>query len=288
MKSLGLTLSALLLGAAAGLAQAPGSPASKKDSPPATTPGLSEKNQKFLDRYLELWEQRMGAITALETKIILTEVEAGPPPTKTVYTGEASLLKPNFAKMLLKDKDNPANTKKWRHFVADGNINEKGDGPYLWEYDYAKKVARVQSLPKNGIGDNTLMTFLFGPKAADLKKRFDLSIDVDDDKKHNEFFLHIGIRPKLKEDMQEFEKAELVLWKNNKDPKYADVWMLPARLWFQHPNGNQVMWQFENMTTQKKFLPRDFKAPGFPDKDWKSDWAVPPKPTVTRTVAPAK
>jgi TIGR03009 family protein len=289
MKRLGLTLSALLIAGPLAFAQAPGTPASKSDPAPAATDpdaaAKAAKNQEFLDKYLEAWEQRMRSVSALETKIILTEVADG---SKTVYTGEASLMKPNFAKMLIKEQANPGNTKKWRHIVADGNIDDKGRGPYLWEYDYSKKIARVTQMPKNGIGDNPMMGFLFGPKAADLKKRYVLSIDVYDEKKHNDFYLHIAIRPKLKEDMQEFDRAELVLWKNNKDPKYADVWMLPARLWFQNPNGDQITWQFESMTTQKKFLPRDFKAPGFPDKDWKSEWTQPPKPTVSRTVAPAK
>ena len=87
--------------------------------------------------------------------------------------------------------------------------------------------------------------------------------------------------------MQEFEKAELVLWKSQ-NPKWADVWMLPARLWFQHPNGNQIVWEFQQMTTKKQFAKDHFKAPGFPDKDWKSEWIKPPTPTVSRTVAPAK
>lgn len=259
-----------------------------KDTPPPAVEPLSDKNQKYLDAYLKAWENRMSQVECLETKIVLTEVEAGPPTAKTVYTGEASLMKPNFAKMLLKEDANPTNTKKWRHFVADGSVDEKGRGPFLWEYVYGQKVARVQQLPKEGLGDNTLMTFLFGMKAAEIKKRYDLSIDVDNNDKHNKFYLHIGILPKSREDMQEFQKAELVLWKNNEDPKYADFWMLPARLWFQKANKDQITWEFKNLTTQKKFHKSDFKAPGFPDREWKSEWLKAPTPTVTRTSGTGK
>lgn len=271
MRLLGSAIIALVFAASPILAQEP------KGPPPGA---MSEKNRQWLDAYLDAWEKRMGKFDSMETKIVLTEIDSGPPAAKTVYTGEASLMKPNFAKMLLKDSAAPANSKKWRHFVADGT--------YLWEYDYGKKIARVLQLPKEGIGDNTLMSFLFGMKANELKRRFDVSIDVDDPLKHNEHYLHITIIPKAREDMQEFKKAELVLWKNNKDPKFADRWMLPARLWFQHPNGNQVTWEFKNMTTEKKFMKIDFKPPGFPDKDWKSEWVKPPTPTVSRTVAPSK
>ena len=279
MKLLGLTLSAWLVAGLAVLAQAPTSPTSKKDPPAAAAPADAKaaKNQDYLDKYLQAWEDRMAGITGLETKIALTQVDEN---GKTVFTGEASLAKPNYARLLLKEHRNPENTKKWRHFVADGQ--------YLWEYQYSAKIARVLQLPKEGIGDNSLMTFLFGMKAADIKKRYDLSIDVFDEKKFNEHYLHITILPRQKEDMQEFKKAELVLWKNNANPKYADLWMLPARLWFQNPNGDQIIWEFQNMATKKQFAKDHFKAPGFPDKEWKSEWIKPPTPTVSRTAAPAK
>ena len=278
MRTLGLAIVALVAAVASAPAQDAKTPPSTRF--PASVAAMSEKNRKYLDAYLDAWDKRMSKINSLETKIVLTEIEAGPPIAKTTYTGEASLLKPNYAKLFLKEASKPANIRKWRHFVADGR--------YLWEYAYAKKIARVLQLPKDSIGDNTLMSFLFGMKAADIKKRYDLSIDVDNRDKFNDYYIHITILPKQREDLQEFKKAELVLWKNNKDPKYADLWMLPARLWFQRQNGDQTTWEFKNMTTAKRFLPADFKAPGFPDREWRSEWVRPPKPTVTRTSAPAK
>jgi TIGR03009 family protein len=276
MRLLGLTLPALLVAAAAfGQAPGGGAPAAKDAVPPAA-PKMSEKNQKWLDAWLGAWQDRMEKISGLETKCVLTEIDGA---QKSVYTGDASLLKPNFAKLLLKPQAVPMNPKKVRHFVADGS--------FLWEYDYSRKIARVEQLSKDGIGDNTLMAFLFGMKAADVKKRYDLSIDVDDPEKYTEHYVHITIRPKTKEDMQEFKKAELVLWKS-KDEKFADNWMLPARLWFQQPNGNQIAWEFQKMNIQKKLLAKDFEAPGFPDKEWKSEWSKPPAPTITRTAAPPK
>jgi TIGR03009 family protein len=267
-----LTLAALLLAAVTVHAQSP-------TAPPAA-PAMSERNKQYLDAFLDFWEKRMAKVEGLKTDIVLTEAEGGPAKNKTVYAGEAALLKPNFAKMKLVDQAASSNSKKWRHFAADGE--------FLWEYDYGKKIARVQQLPKEGIRDNTAIAILFGMKAADAKKRFDLSIDVDDAERYSDFYLHIRILPKTKEDMQEFKKAELVLWKNNKDPKYADLWMLPARLWFQNTNGDMVTWEFQKMSTQAKLGKADFKAPSFPDKEWKSEWSKPPAPTVSRTVAPPK
>jgi len=279
MRTHGLTLAAVFLAGSTAFAQAPGAPPAKDTpaSPTSAPKPMSEKNQKYLDAYLKVWEERVTGITGLETKVILTETADG---QKTVLTGDAAIMKPNLAKMFLKEQTDPSNPKKWRHMVADGK--------YLWEYQYQTKVARVLQLPKEGIGDSPAMALLFGMKAADAKKRFDFSIDVDDDARHNENYLHITIYPKLKEDAQEFKKAELVLWKNAKDQKWADVWMLPARLWFQHPNGEQVTWDFRNMVTKKSFPKDEFKAPGFPDKEWRSEWVKPPAPTVTRTSGPGK
>jgi len=276
MRSPGLTLAAFLLAASTISAQAPGAPTSKDATPPGAKP-ISEKNQKYLDAYLKVWEERMASINGLETKIIYTETEDG---QKTVYTGDAALMKPNFARLMLKEAANPTNTKKWKHHVADGQ--------YLWDFNYGSKVAHVLQLPKDGVGDKTMFTLLSGMKAADIKKRFDVTIDVDDSTKFNENYIHFSIYPKSKEDMQEFKKAELVLWKNDKDPKYVDFLLLPARLWFQHPNGNQVTWEFKNMTVKKSFPKDEFKAPGFPDKEWRSEWIKPPAPTVSRTSAPPK
>jgi TIGR03009 family protein len=275
MRSLGLTFAALLVAASTILAQAPGTPTVKDASPPGPKP-MSEKNQKYLDAYLKVWEERMASINGLETKVIYSETEDG---QKTVFTGDAALMKPNFARLMLKEAANPTNAKKWRHHVADGQ--------YLWEFNYSSKVARVLQLPKEGVGDNTMITILSGMKAADVKKRFDVTVDVDDSTKFNENYIHFTIYPKTKEDQQEFKKAELVLWKNDKDPKYVDFLLLPARLWFQSPNGNQVTWEFKNMTIKKSFPKDEFKAPGFPDKEWRSEWVRPPV-TVSRTSAPPK
>lgn len=281
-----LTILALLL--IARVATAQGTAPVAKDPPPALAQAMSPKNQKFLDAYLKAWEDRMSKIDALQTKIIFTETgeETNPAtgkkiPANTVFTGEASLLKPNLAKMFLKLDAKPADNRRWKHFIADGK--------FMWDYQYSQKVVRVQPLPAEGLSDNTILAFLFGMKADAIKKRYDLSIDVDDPKKITENYLFIDILPKTKEDKQEFARAQLALWINNKEPKYADYWMLPARLWFQQTNTDGQTWEFRNMTSQKKLPKSDFEAPGFLDKAWKSEWMQSPtaKP-VSRPVGPAK
>lgn len=247
-------------------------------SPTATIPNyppLSEKAQKYVDGYLGAWEKRMQGIEALEMKLRLTEVEGK---DQTVYNGEATIMRPNFAKMFLRQTDDPTNSKRWRHFIADGQ--------YLWDYQYKSKVAKVAKLPKDNIGDNTLLSFMFGMKADDIKKRYYISFDPENPEKFTDNFIFLTIYPKSPADMQEFAKAELVLWKNNKDPKYADYWMLPARLWFQNTNKNQIMWEFSGMNSQRKMAARDFAPPPFPDKEWTREWAQNPNEKPSQTVRP--
>lgn len=289
MRPFGLTLAVLVAAGPAVFAQAPaGSPVkSAGGSEPVlpAAPVLSEKNQKALDYFLKKWEDRMAGITTLEAKCAMTEIsiEDGKQ-EKRVSTGEASLMKPNYAKLFLKDPENPGNQKRIKHIVADGEI--------LWDFTYWKKVATVQKLPANGVGDNTLMSFLFGMKAAQLKERYHLAVDVEDPKRYNKNYLHISVLPKTRADLQEFKKAELVLWVSAEEDR-KDVLMLPARIWFQDTNNNQVMWDFANLTTQKKLTAKSFAPPPFPDKQWTSEWAKPPAPAPdvirpTSGTAPAK
>jgi TIGR03009 family protein len=280
MKPLASTIVAVLLTTGAAFAQAPPAGAPPKDAPPPSIgAAMSEKNKESLDAYLAAWEKRMSKIDHLETRVVFTEVSTGPEgrSTKFVRTGDAAILKPNYARMLLKPADDPANTKRWMHFVADGE--------FFRHYDYTSKVVRTEELGPSGVANNPMMSFLFMTKAADLKKRYDMAIDVDDPKRHTESYLSIDIQPKTKDDMLEFKKAELVLWKNRTDEKYFDLWMLPARLWFQKTNGDTVMWQFQDMSTTKKLLARDFIAPAPPDKTWISEWLrqPAPRPTIKQT-----
>ncbi len=278
MRPFGLTLAVLGLASAVAFAQSPGLPVAEDATPGREAvvpepPALDARNQKTLDTLLKLWEDRMSAINGLETKCVLTEISDG---RKLIKTGDAALMKPNFARMQLKDPADPGNAKRVVHIVADGK--------FYCDYQYQQKIVRVLTLPKQGLADNTLLNFLFGMKAVDINRRYYLSVDVEDPKKYNESYVHIGILPKTKADLQEFKKAELVLWKNNKDPKYADLWMLPARLWFQQTNGDQIMWELQNMTTQKKLGAKDFIAPPLPDKEWKPEWIKEPQPEVVRPV----
>jgi TIGR03009 family protein len=231
-------------------------PAPKAAAEPV--PQMNAESQQTLETVLKLWERRMATVEGLETKLIQSETETGST-EPTVSVGNVSLMRPNYAVLLTRRQNAPQNKEKWMHIIADGKN--------IYDFDHKAEVVRVTPLPKEGV-DNTIMSFLFGMKTEEIKRRFDLYIDVKDPQKYNENFIHIMIYPRSREDRQEFMKAELVLWINKANPKFANNFMLPARLWMQKANKDQTTFDFREMDTQKAFTPKDFVA-SKPNAKWK-------------------
>jgi hypothetical protein len=97
-------------------------------------------------------------------------------------------------------------------------------------------VIRIHQLPppKPGqVADDNFLSFLFGMRAAEAKSRYQLTYvpPGPDDK----WYYYIKIQPIHPADKHEFTEARLAL--NNKT-------FLPAQVWFQEPNGNEVTWDF--------------------------------------------
>jgi TIGR03009 family protein len=198
----------------------------------------------------------MAKVDGVKSNCVLTEDDGT---HKSRYVGTVAVLKPNFVRLVLKSEDDLKNEKKWRFILA--------DGVDVWEFDYRAKVARVRALPKQGLNHPALV-LLLGGKAADLQKRYEFSIDPARDQKDNNY-VAIGIRPKAKEDQQDMVKAELVLWKNDKNEKLKKSWLLPARLWIQQPNQDQITWNFLD-PAPANLTKADFAVPKLP-ADWKTE-----------------
>lgn len=233
-------------------AETPGTIASARDT---SLPAMTKKSQDALDDYLKAWEQRCAKLTGLETKLLLTEVEGG---EKAQYTGELFLLKPNMVRLFMKDATDVEYSKSWRHYLADGT--------HFFDFSYAKKVVRRSEMPKDGLNDITPLAMIWNMQAETIKKQYHLHIDLDDPKKCTAHYLHITIAPKMERDLQAFAKAELVLW-ISKDPKYAENYMLPARLWYQQVNKNHYAWEFRNLKATDTLKATAFKL-NLPAKDW--------------------
>jgi len=249
-----------------GLLVVGGSAPAQDSQPPKPGPGLPEA---VLNGYLARWEERMARITGLTSKCVLTEDDGT---EKKKFVGDIAVLKPNYMRLVLKAEDDPKNEKKWRVIFVDGTD--------VWELDYRAKIARVRALPKQGL-QHPALAVLLGGKAADLQKRYELSIDPERALKNTDY-LAINIRPKSPEDRQDMIKAELVLWHNDKDEKFKNHWMLPARLWFQQPNQEQITWLFLDPT------PADLDKAGFAVPKLPADWKTERQPAEARPVGRPK
>jgi len=225
-------------GAASLFAQAPAAPV----TPPSTT-----ASDKRLIDLLTAWEKKMLGMETLVTKCSRNEIEKLNGQKKT-FEGRALFARPNYAQLVMADEK--AST--WEKYVSNG-VN-------LYEYLPRSRSIRVHELPKQGLGDNTALSFLFGMKVEDARKRYTLTLHKED-----ESYAYVMIYPKYDGDKQEFKRAQLVLF--TKGPSE----MMPCRLWFEAPNGDEATWTFTNPTMnirmEKKELMKEFEFPGVP-KDW--------------------
>jgi TIGR03009 family protein len=251
MRHLGPTLAALLLAVSTLPAQTnPAPPPPKTDRVPLPDPQL--------DAMLKAWERKMTSIERLSVGCSLVEKD-GLRGKEQVFKGSAKFLKPNMAILDLANDERPKEDKLF--YVSNGNK--------LYEYQYKNKVVRVHELPKGGgISDDTFLAFLFGMKAEDARKRYTLRAEEKPDAKYH---VYLTVLPKTPADKQEFTVAQLVFYHpdiGTVQRQYADWALLPARLWFKSPNGDEATWTFSEPNLNPKLEKSNF-VPSSPPKDWR-------------------
>src|SRR5204862_350029 len=82
-------------------------------------------------------------------------------------------------------------------------------GSYLYVFAPAQKEIRAYEIPRpkpGQVADDNFLSFLFGMKAADAKKRYDLKLERED-----KWYIYINVVPKGAADKADFTKARIVL-----------------------------------------------------------------------------
>ena len=125
-----------------------------------------------------------------------TEVDKTFQATK-VYEGTAQFLKPNMAILDLRDKRKP---ELFEEYICTGT--------FLYEFAPTNKTIRVHELPKTATGqaDDNFLSFLFGMKAVDAKKRYDLKLSKED-----QYYVYVDIVPKMPADKADFARPSWCL-----------------------------------------------------------------------------
>jgi TIGR03009 family protein len=230
MRSYGLALASLLLAAATLPAQ----------QPPVTAPPAAPGR---LDGLLQRWEREMMSVQTLVAQCNRTTIDKtyGKPQT---FVGTARYQRPNQAVLEMQKlgKDNKPDPQAYEKFLCTGNM--------LYEYDPQNKQVRVHQLPPprpDGMGsDDSFLSFMFGMKAEEAKRRYDMRLAKED-----QHWIYIEVIPLLPADKADFQRARLVLSAST---------FLPRQVWFEQPTGNEVQWDIPQVQTNVQ-LPANLFAP---------------------------
>lgn len=277
MRSSPLALAGLLLTSALYAQTPPAVPT----TPPVATPGVpaapapaAQPNPARLDALLQKWEQEMKNVQVLSAEMTRTTLDKTYGKAVSL-SGTAKYMKPNLAALDMQKKDDPLVFEKYLC-----------TGQFLYEYAAATKQIRVHEMPtpKGGnVSDDNFLSFLFGMKAEEAKKRYELRLVKED-----QWYVYIEVLPREAGDKVDFQKARLILNSSN---------FLPRQVWFEQPNGNEITWDIPKLTTgaDAKVQRTDFVAPSSAPQGWtivkatkaeapKND--APPKPMVIREQKP--
>jgi TIGR03009 family protein len=230
----------------------------QQSPPPSQAPAPLDPNNR-LDSLLMQWEAKMKSVQTLKATVT-REREDKVFQTRDTFVGEAKYMKPNLALLDLKRKDRPTLFEK---YICTGT--------YLYEYNQANQEVRFLELPppKPGqVADDNFLSFFFGMRAEEAKRRYDLKLVGDGQDK---FYHYLEILPRFPADKADFEKARLVLTQSA---------LLPRMLTFVEPNGNRITWDIPIIETGIPLDRREFESPAVP-KGWQLKKA--PKANNPRT-----
>jgi TIGR03009 family protein len=239
MRRLSVALAALVL--SAGVARA------QQQQPPAAAPADPAAAQA-LDRHLLRWEQEMQRVQTLAA--VLNRIEKDKTfETVQKYSGYAQYLKagagPTALNLAMLEMRHEGKSDIAEKFICTGT--------FLYQFLPAQKEIRAYELPKprpGQVAEDNFLTFLFGLKAAEAKRRYDLRLVKED-----QWYVYVEINPRAPQDRADFQRARLVLNKDN---------FLPRQLWFEQPNGSEVTWDIPRIQVNAALNRADFDKPRTP------------------------
>jgi TIGR03009 family protein len=256
MRPFAIALSALLLATLSARAQ------QAQQQPPAPAANL--------DEHLKKWEAAMKNVETLGAQ--LTRIDKDPTFDQVQkLVGEAYYMKAGTgatAQNLALLEMRPEGKKEFKEkFICTGT--------YIYQFLPEQKEIKYYELPKpkpGQVGEDSLLSLLFGMKADEAKNRYDLKLAKED-----AYYIYVDIAPRSAVDKADFQRARLVLSKSN---------YLPRQLWFEHANRSEVMWDLPNLQIGMKLDRRYFDAPQAP-AGWKLV-AGEKKEPVVRPASPTK
>jgi TIGR03009 family protein len=225
----------------------------------AQQPAGVDPNFAKMQQVLAQWEQAMNAMNSVETDCTRTTIKRA---FKSVekYNGKAKFLKSNIPNQSC--RASLELYKEGRQEVFDKIICT---GTFIHFYDSSNKVIKIYDQPQGQgqLNDNNFLDFLFGMKAGEAIKRYEIVYMPPTDK----WYHYLRILPKTEKDKQAFKEARVALNVSN---------FLPRQLLFVQPNDDEVTWDFPRMTPNAVVQPQDFVVPE-PPTGWQRKRILPEK-----------
>jgi TIGR03009 family protein len=251
MRSLAMTLGMLILAVNLTSAQQAKSPMPAPGSSPSP-----EEIRKKLDSVLQDWEKRMDGVKTIYAHLLRTTVNRVFNQTE-VFEGGAKYMEGNRALFDLRKKGAPQVFE--RYLFTDANV---------YEYRAQQKVLAVHPLPPRQPGQkgqDSVMAFIFGMKAEEAKRRYEMTLQKPDDPN----YYYIVIQPRMPEDKKEFTMARLVLLKKD---------FTPRQFWYVQPTKNEITYDIPAIEINgPNVKATDFAAPQVPT-GWKMEMVPRPNP----------
>jgi TIGR03009 family protein len=220
----------------------------------AQQPPQGTSNQSFdpskdpLDALLAQWEEKMKAVDTISANIVRTRDDAVFK-NREIFEGTAQYMKPNFALLDLHMRGQPTRIEKY-----------VSTGTYLFEYAQANRELRFHELPPpkpgQATGDDNFLSFLFGMKADDAKRRYDIKFIGPG---QDQFYYYLEITPRSAADRQDFQKASVALTKGT---------LLPRLLTLDAANGDRTQWDLPKVEVGVRLNRQAFDKPPLPP-GWK-------------------
>jgi TIGR03009 family protein len=219
------------------------SPALLGQQPPAPAPGTDPK----VDEALQRWERSMSGITSLAAQCTRTKIDKSFQTTE-IFEGVAKYLKDGAKNLASLEMYKRGRKEIFEKIIVSGSV--------VYEFAPQSKVIRVHDMPKpppGQVAEDNFLSFLFGMKASEAKRRYQLTWMPAPP--NDKWYYYLDVRPREASDKADFTRARLVL---------TATTFLPRQLWFEEPNGNEITWDFPQVVTGAALRPQEFGQPAVP------------------------
>jgi TIGR03009 family protein len=204
-------------------------------NPPAPPFQLSPKEQVELDKILDAWEQKNGAITSFKANfdrwqydpLILPKRQGQTEQPIQTSNGEIKYVAPD--KGMLRETSGTTLVENQTTHKLESRKLEKlqywaCDGKMLYSVDNQQKVVEEIDIPPELQGKAITqgpLPFVFGAKAAELKARYFIRPLIPPADRTDEYWLEV--RPKFMRDAENFSRVQIILDSKTLFPKAIEL-----------------------------------------------------------------